>query len=125
MSRTRKMSRASGSASKRGGRGGRLKSWGVVEKAAVLEETTMPRQPDGVLVSKTVAKLGAPRRRPNLQNPNGWQSTSSNRTARTDASGRPDRTTNHQDKERMHVGIDVSKSHLDAHVHESGLAFRV
>ncbi|HEY3499241.1 MAG TPA: transposase, partial [Polyangiaceae bacterium] len=24
----------------------------------------------------------------------------------------------------MHVGIDVSKSHLDAHVHESGLAFR-
>jgi transposase len=25
----------------------------------------------------------------------------------------------------MHVGIDVSKSHLDAHVHESGLAFRV
>jgi transposase len=85
----------------------------------------MPRQPDGVLVSKTVAKPGAPRRRPNLQNPNGWQSTSSNRTARTDASGRPNRTTTHQSRERMHVGIDVSKSHLDAHVHESGLAFRV
>jgi transposase len=25
----------------------------------------------------------------------------------------------------MHVGIDVSKDHLDAHIHESGLAFRV
>jgi transposase len=25
----------------------------------------------------------------------------------------------------MHLGIDVSKSHLDAHVHETGLAFRV
>lgn len=25
----------------------------------------------------------------------------------------------------MHVGIDVSKKHLDAHVHETGLAFRV
>jgi transposase len=25
----------------------------------------------------------------------------------------------------MHVGIDVSKTHLDAHVHETGLAFRV
>lgn len=25
----------------------------------------------------------------------------------------------------MHVGIDVSKAHLDAHVHESGQAFRV
>ncbi len=25
----------------------------------------------------------------------------------------------------MHVGIDVSKLHLDAHVHETGLAFRV
>jgi transposase len=25
----------------------------------------------------------------------------------------------------MHVGIDVSKNHLDAHVHETGLAFRV
>ena len=25
----------------------------------------------------------------------------------------------------MHIGIDVSKAHLDAHVHETGLAFRV
>jgi transposase len=25
----------------------------------------------------------------------------------------------------MHVGIDVSKNHLDAHIHETGLAFRV
>jgi transposase len=25
----------------------------------------------------------------------------------------------------MHVGIDVSKSHLDAHVHETGMTFRV
>jgi transposase len=25
----------------------------------------------------------------------------------------------------MHIGIDVSKNHLDAHVHETGLAFRV
>ncbi len=85
----------------------------------------MPRQLDCVLVSKTVAKLEAPRRRPNLQNPNGWRSTSSNRTARTDASGRPAKTTNEQKGMTVHVGIDVSKHHLDAHVHESGLAFRV
>jgi transposase len=85
----------------------------------------MPRQPDGVSVSKTVAKPGAPRRRPNLQNPNSWQSTSSNRTARTDASGRPSEATNEQKGMAVHVGIDVSKHHLDAHVHESGLAFRV
>ena len=85
----------------------------------------MPRQPDGVPVSKTVAKPGAPRRRPNLQNPNGWQSTSSNRTARTDASGRPATATNEQKGMAVHVGIDVSKHHLDAHVHESGQAFRV
>ena len=85
----------------------------------------MPRQPDGVPVSKTVAKPGAPRRRPNLQNPNSWQSTSSNRTARTDASGRPSEATNEQKGMAVHVGIDVSKHHLDAHVHESGLAFRV
>jgi transposase len=85
----------------------------------------MPRQPDGVLVSKTVAKPGAPRRRPNLQNPNSWQSTSSNRTARTDASGRPSEAANEQKGMAVHVGIDVSKHHLDAHDHESGLAFRV
>lgn len=81
----------------------------------------MSRQPDCDLVSKTVAKLGAPRRRPILQNPNSWQSKSSNRTARTDASGRP----NEQKGKPMHVGIDVSKGYLDAHVHESALAFRV
>jgi transposase len=99
-----------------------------VEKAALLEKQTTPRQPDGVLVSKTVAKPEVPRGRPILQNPNGWQSTSSNRTARTDASGRPtNETVNNNQKQEpaMHVGIDVSKDHLDAHVHETGLAFRV
>lgn len=85
----------------------------------------MPRQPDGARVAKTVAKPGAPRRRPNLQNPNGWQSTSSNRTARMDATGRPTEIATNKNGKRMHVGIDVSKNHLDAHVHESGLAFRV
>ena len=93
----------------------------------MLEKQTTPRQPDCVLVSKTVAKPGVPRCRPNLQNPNGWLSTSSNRTARTDASGWPnsEMTLNQQDERRMHVGIDVSKNHLDAHIHETGEAFRV
>jgi transposase len=95
----------------------------------MVEKQTMSRQSDGALVSKTVAKPGSPRRRPNLQNPNGWQSTSSNRTARTDASGRPTTKPNinekHEHERQMHVGIDVSKSHLDVHVHENGSAFRV
>lgn len=126
MSFTGKKTTTSRSPGKRGGRGGRLKTCGVVENAASSEKQTTPRQLDGELVSKTDAKLGAPRSRPTLQNPNSWQSTSSNRTARTDASGWP---TNEapitQKKQGMHVGIDVSKEHLDAHVHETGLAFRV
>jgi hypothetical protein len=84
----------------------------------------MPRQPERAQVSKTDAQPEAPPCRPNLQNPNGWQSTSSNRTARKDAPGRP--TTPSIDRsEKMHVGIDVSKGHLDVHVHETGLKIRV
>lgn len=90
------------------------------------DKPTTPRQLDCVQVSKTVAKLRAPRSRPILQNPNSWQSTSSNRTARTDASDWPTpETTITPNEIRMHVGIDVSKSHLDVHVHETGLAFRI
>ena len=82
--------------------------------------------PMAISVSKTAAEPGAPRSRPTLQNPNSWQSTSSNRTARTDASGWPTtKPTSKQNEQPMHVGIDVSKNHLDAHVHETGLAFRV
>ena len=127
MSLTQKKTTSSRSPSSRGGRGGRLKTCGVVENAALLEKQATPRQPDGVLVSKTVAKPEAPRGRPILQNPNSWQSTSSNRTARTDATGWPANKTTRESKRerRMHVGIDVSKNHLDAHVHETGLAFRV
>jgi transposase len=42
-----------------------------------------------------------------------------------DASGRPSNETTINAERRMHVGIDVSKEHLDAHIHETGLAFRV
>lgn len=115
--------------SSRGGRGGRLKTCEVVENTSLVEKQTMPRQSDGEMVSKTGAKPGTPRRRPNLQNPNGWQSTSSNRTARTDASGRPTTKPHinqkHEHERQMHIGIDVSKGHLDVHVHETGGAFRV
>src|SRR5580765_4649003 len=128
MSHARKKGTTSQSSS-RGGRGGRLKTCGVAENAPFREKKTMPRQSDCVSVSKTGAKLGTPRRRPNLQNPNGWQSTSSNRTARLDASGWPPTDPNSNQKQRaergMNVGIDVSKSHLDVHVHETGEAFRV
>ena len=128
MSLARKKIRTSRSSS-RGGRGGRLKTCDVVGNPLIAEEQTMPRQSDGGQVSKTVAKPRSPRRRPNLQNPNGWQSTSSNRTARTDASGRPTIKPNinqkHEHERQMHVGIDVSKGHLDVHVHETGDAFRV
>jgi len=96
----------------------------VVGGASLKQKQTMPRQLDGELVPETAAKLGASRRRPNLQNPNGWQSTSSNRPARKDAPGRPNQSAI-EGSPPMHVGIDVSKGHLDVHVHETGLAFRV
>jgi transposase len=84
----------------------------------------MPQQPECAWVSKTDGQLEALRCRPNLQNPDGWQSTSSNRTARKDAPGRPITPTMDRNQP-MHVGIDVSKGHLDVHVHETGLKFRV
>src|SRR5262245_36476511 len=86
-----------------GGSGGRLKTCEVVGTAGASEKKTMPRQPDCASVSKTGAKPGAPRRRPNLQNPNSWQSQSSNRTARTDASGRPSAAGTNPGEEEMHI----------------------
>jgi transposase len=96
-----------------------------VEVGAALEQKqTMPRQPECAQVLETDEQQEAPRSRPNLQNPNGWQSTSSNRRARKDVPGRPSLQTIDR-SQRMHVGIDVSKAHLDVHVHETGLKFRV
>lgn len=97
---------------------------GVEGGAALKQKQTMPRQPECAQVLKADEQPEAPRCRPNLQNPNSWQSTSSNRTARKDAPGRPSTPTIDR-SQQMHVGIDVSKGHLDVHVHETGLKFRV
>jgi hypothetical protein len=98
-----------------------------VEKSKLSDKKAMSQQTDCASVSKTGAKHGSLRRRATLQNPNGWQSTSSNRTARMDAPGRLSESENDQLEVLipMHVGIDVSKDYLDAHVHETALSFRV